>query len=139
MSYFDDLWKSLDVPLARDGANDFRTSVGEESVENAIVELVAIRKKSATRPGELRWNQKVGTLLDDLRHKNYHDSIMTDLARHEIIDVIDRYEPRARITSATVSFEKSGSGLGRTIKPSIGYMIVSQANSRTESKVSFGF
>jgi hypothetical protein len=90
------LGRGLIVPFRRDGKDDFAHGVGKEVVESSLTVILGTMCAGPTNDGEVPFNQKLGTLIKLLRHRNVNDPTTQDLATHYVADGILANEPRIK-------------------------------------------
>lgn len=136
MSSVDTLWKGLSNVFQRDGKGDFKTHQGEDAIDDAHRQILGTRCSKPGALGEMPWNPKFGSRLDDFRHDQYSGSLLAELGRHEVVEKLSRFENRSRITRANVTVEQTtqtGSGRsGRTINVEVGHVPIPVVNEQRE-------
>lgn len=92
------LRRGLLLPFRRDRKNDFANGVGVEKIKSNV------RQVLGTIQGEIPWLPTFGSLLHRLRHQN-NNPILENLAFAYVIDPLQIWEPRARVTRVEVTRE----------------------------------
>jgi phage baseplate assembly protein W len=119
------------MPIEQDGQGDFRSASGLELLKNDVMSLLAIQGPIGKTPGEVPWDTDMGGNLDALRHRGMHNEVVEALAYEASAGVLERYEPRARITDIKIS---DGPGRDTTEKKiKVFFVPIGQGNARTES------
>jgi hypothetical protein len=78
----------------RRASNDFASGGGVEVVRSAVRTILGCICAGPDTQGEIRFNQRLGTLLTQLRHSNLDDVTLKELVRYYVIDALRRNEPR---------------------------------------------
>jgi len=86
----------LVTPFRR-GANDFVSGGGVEVVRSAVRTILGCVCAGPDTQGELRFNQRLGTLLTHVRHGNLDDPVTNELVRYYVVDALRDNEPRVRV------------------------------------------
>jgi uncharacterized protein len=92
-------------PFRRDGRSDFRTASGVELVRSAVGQILGTMGASESTQGEIPWRTEEGSLLYLLRNRK-NDSALQELARVYVVEALQRWEPRVKVTSVVVTRER---------------------------------
>ncbi len=96
---FDFLGKGLSFPMRFSQRTGGTQGLGQhDHIHESILQIIG------TRPGERFMNPEFGSKLNDLVFEQ-NDQVLKSLIRHYIIEAINRWEKRVRITE--VSFDES--------------------------------
>jgi phage baseplate assembly protein W len=125
----DEFGRGITVPLEQDGQGDFRSTSGLDLLKNDVMSLLAIQGPIGKTPGEVPWDTDMGGNLDALRHRGMHNEVVEALAYEASAGVLEKYEPRARITDIKISDGADPSE--KKIK--VFFVPIGQGNARTES------
>lgn len=111
------LGQGLLWPFQRDAKSDFANGAGSDLVRSALIAIVGTRAASpdGRSGGELPWRGDFGSLVYMLRHRN-GDATSRELARVWVAQAVQRWEPRARITTVEVSTLKTADGQARVLR-----------------------
>ena len=101
MSIFENIGNGVLLPFRRDNKNDFANGSGSELVKSSLFGILGALCAGPNNNGELAYNQKYGTLLKTLRHRNF-DEATEALAIKYIVEGIKENEKRVRITKINV-------------------------------------
>jgi hypothetical protein len=118
-------------PLEMDGQGDLRTASGLELLRNDVACLLAIQGPIGRTPGEVPWDTAMGGNLDAVRHRGMHDEVVVALTWEATAGVLEKYEPRARITNISVSDGTDPRSTEKKIK--ITFVPVGAGSTRTDS------
>jgi uncharacterized protein len=99
----------LITPMRRDGRGDWANAGGIELVKSSIRLIIGTRGPFGTIQGELPWRTAFGSATHVLRHRN-NDEDLEEFARIYVIEAIERWEPRAKVTDVVVSREETPFG-----------------------------
>lgn len=91
---FDYLGAGIVLPFRRDGKDDFAHSSGVDMVNSSLTTILGTLRAGPTNDGEVPFNQKLGTALSLLRHRNVAEPKTRELATHYVVDSIQANEPR---------------------------------------------
>lgn len=93
-------------PFRRDGKGDFANVSGRASIRAAIGQILGTLATSPISRGELAWRPSFGSIVDLLRHRN-GDDVLAELLRVYVVESIQVWEPRVRLTDATVDVTRA--------------------------------
>lgn len=91
-------------PFRRDLRSDFAAAGGEEVIRSAVGQILGTVGASEVTDGDLPWRTEFGSVLTRLRHQKNND-ILQELARVYVVDALQRWEPRIRVTEVRVTRE----------------------------------
>jgi phage baseplate assembly protein W len=100
------LGRCLALPFRR-GGSDFDRAEGEELVRGALHTILSTTCASPTSQGEVRFNQRLGTLLESVRHAPLDDPTTLELIRYYVEDALEHNEPRVAIHSVSATRDPS--------------------------------
>jgi uncharacterized protein len=92
-------------PFRRDLRSDFAAAGGEQVIRSAVGQILGTVGASEVTDGELPWRTEFGSLLTRLRHQR-NDYVLQELARVYVVDALQRWEPRVRVTEVGVTRER---------------------------------
>jgi hypothetical protein len=84
------------LPFRRDGKDDFAHATGIDLINSSLLIILGTRRAGPSSNGEVPFNQKLGTLLPHLRHRNLNNPTTEELATHYVVDSISENEPRVQ-------------------------------------------
>ncbi len=99
----------LTHPFRRDKKLDFASSGGRELIQSAVGQVLGTRGSSEFSQGEVPWRTEFGSLLHLLRHMK-NDAVLSELARSDVLNALQRWEPRIVVRSVTTTRETSSNG-----------------------------
>ena len=104
------LGRGVTRPFRRDGRGDFATATGAALVSAAVGQILGTIADSAVNVGELPWRPDFGSKLHLLRHSPNNEALV-ETARVFVIEAVQRWEPRVRISNVEISRDETeGSG-----------------------------
>ncbi len=89
--------RGIITPFRRDLKQDFANASGKEVIASNIHTILNTTCASRTTQGEIPFNQKLGSLLVRLRHKNMDSAIVRELAIVHTVEALHENEPRVRV------------------------------------------
>jgi len=101
-------------PFRRDERNDFSHGMSEELVKTAVGQVLGTRASNDRIVGEIPWNTEFGSLIDLLRHSN-NDDTLQELGRLYVVEALQRWEPRVRLTRVDIFRTESVPGGGENV------------------------
>lgn len=110
----DFIGRGLITPFRRDQKQDFANSSGIDVIRSNVSTILNTTCASNRTQGEIPFNQKLGSLLAFLKHKNMDDETFNELALYYVVDALRRNESRVRVTQVRVI--KNRKGYHATIK-----------------------
>lgn len=110
-------------PFQRDKKGDFANSDAIKLLQSNMGQILGTRASSNSSQGELAWRPEFGSLLHQLKHRP-NTAATDELARTYVIEAIQRWEPRVRITNVVVSrsFKNDGGLNTLTIKTTYNFI-----------------
>lgn len=91
---FEYLGAGIVLPFRRDGKQDFANSSGLEMIRSSLRLILGTMCAGPENEGEIRFNQRLGTLIQTLRHRNIDDPATQEIAVHYVYEAIRDNEPR---------------------------------------------
>jgi phage baseplate assembly protein W len=89
-------------PFRRDRKSDFANGRGVVLIASNIEQILGTICSSEASGGEIPWRTEFGSLLHLLRLRN-NSPVLEDEARAYVVMAIQRWEPRARIMSCSIT------------------------------------
>ena len=86
-------------PFQRDQKGDGASAHGARLVESAMGQILGTRASSEFSQGELPWRPECGSLLYLIQHRE-NNSTLDELARTYVIQALQRWERRIKVTDA---------------------------------------
>ena len=103
--------RGLTRPFRRDQKLDFANDGGVGIIAANVGQILGtLCAGGASTGGELPWRTEFGSLLHILRLRNNDESLVEE-AKAYVVDAIQRWEPRARITSLRIDQDFANSRL----------------------------
>ncbi len=99
----------LTRPFRRDRKLDFASSGDRDLIESSVGQILGTRGSSEFSQGEVPWRTELGSLLHMLRHMK-NDAVLAELARSDVLNALQRWEPRILVRSVTTTRESSSNG-----------------------------
>ena len=128
---YEHLGAGIVVPFRRDGKQDFANSSGLEMIRSSVRIILGTLCSGPENEGELRYNQRLGTLISTLRHRNLDDPATQELATHYVYEALRDNEPRVQLLD--LRFDKNSDK--NQMKLKISYRIVGEPGVRGESSI----
>lgn len=108
------LGRGVTRPFRRDGRGDFATATGAELITAAVGQILGTIAESAVNIGEVPWRPDFGSKLHLLRHSPNNEALV-ETARIFVIEAIQRWEPRVRISNVQISRDETEAGGGNKL------------------------
>lgn len=99
---FEYLGAGIILPFRRDGKHDFANSVGLDMVRSSAYVILSTLCSGPENEGEIRWNQHLGTQLPLMRHRNFNDETVRELAVHYGFDGLSSNDPRIILSNVNI-------------------------------------
>lgn len=94
----------LTLPFFRE-ANDFATGDDWALLDAKLKTTLGTRCADSETPGEIPWNQRLGSRLPKLRYRNVSDPTTQELAVHYVVDSIRRNVPDVSISGVSLTLD----------------------------------
>lgn len=104
--YRDTVGAGIIRPLQRDRKNDFANSVGPDLIRSNIVQILGTLSQGRNNRGELEWRPEFGSQLPIMQYRNLNE-VFFELLRTQVVDAIERWEPRVLVEDVTIIQEKT--------------------------------
>lgn len=91
-------------PFRRNRTGDFQNEFGVALIKSNVSQILGTFAASEIAQGELPWRPNFGSVLYLLRHQPNNDSAQS-LARIYVVEALQRWEPRVKVTDVRVSRE----------------------------------
>lgn len=89
--------RGIITPFRRDQKLDFANSTDVNVVRSNVHTILNVTKASRTTQGEIPFNQKLGSLLIRIRHRNMDSTLVRELAIVHTVEALQENEPRVRV------------------------------------------
>ena len=119
------------LPFRRDGKQDFANSSGLDMVRSSVRMILETMCSGPENEGELRFNQRMGTQIQTLRHRNIDDPVTQELATHYVYEALKDNEPRALLFDVRVDRDPSNNKM--ILK--ISYRVTGESDATGESTI----
>ncbi len=91
-------------PFRRDRTGDFQHEFGKKLIVAAVSQILGTFAATEIAQGELPWRPNFGSALYLLKHQPIGETL-NNLARIHVVEAIQRWEPRVRITDVRLERE----------------------------------
>ncbi len=95
-------------PFRRNRTGDFQNEFGQKLIVAAVSQILGTFAATEVSQGELPWRPNFGSALYLLKHQPNNETLQ-NLARIHVVEAIQRWEPRVKITDVRVEREDTKS------------------------------
>jgi hypothetical protein len=93
--------RGLIHPFRRNRTSDFQNEFGPKLIKSAVSQILGTVAATEIAQGEVPWRPNFGSAIHLLKHQPQNETLQ-NLARIHVVEAIQRWEPRVKITDVRV-------------------------------------